>query len=159
VQPSVQYKIADLQLHIKGTNNPSQNSDIDAEVRLWNIWHFRGDYTSQIVDLQPSDRIWVGSQFENIEQLHGANSTFSIPPTAPYPPLSSTGTPEGGHWLHVEQPIPFHFYASQFYATLADTITIGIEHVPEPTTAALLGLAAVCTIMGVRSYRKRNLAS
>jgi hypothetical protein len=149
------YRVADLKLHIKGTDNPRQNnSDVDAVVRLWNIWHFRQGATSQIVDLKPSDRIWVGSQVQEIEALHDpAASWYHLPPTIPYPPLSSAN----GHWLHVQQPIPFHFYGSQFYATLARTFNIGIEHVPEPATMVLSGSGLLCAIMGVRSYRKRRL--
>jgi hypothetical protein len=152
VQPTNAYHVADLDIHIKGTNNPRQNSDVDAVVRLWNIWHFRGDFNSAIVELRPSDRVWVGSQIDNLEQLHRPDSIFELPPTIPTPPLSSPD----GHWLHVQQPIPFHFVGSQFYATLARVYTIGIEHVPEPATGALCGLGVLCAVMGVRSHRRRR---
>jgi hypothetical protein len=51
----------------------------------------------------------------------------------------------------------FHFYGSQYYATLARVYAIGIEHIPEPATAVLSGLGLVCAVMGVRSHRKRRL--
>jgi len=147
VNASDSYRVADLKLHIKGTNNPAQNSDTDAVVQLWNIWHFREGYTSINVPLRPSDRVWVGS---DNQVFHRTDSAYEIPPTIPQPPLSSPD----GHWLHITQPMQFHFYGSQFYATLADTITIGIEHIPEPVTGVLLGLGVLCAAMGMRSYRK-----
>jgi hypothetical protein len=76
-----------------------------------------------------------------------------VQPTPGGPPLSSPN----GHWLHIEQPMQFHFYGSQFYATLARVYTIGIDHIPEPAAFALAGVGALCGIMGVRSYRKRRV--
>ena len=43
-------------------------------------------------------------------------------------------------WLHFDGGSLFQ---SVFYRTLVNTATIGIEHVPEPTSGLLLGLAAV----------------
>jgi hypothetical protein len=149
VQPTQVFRLADLQLHVKGTTI-GQNSDTDLEVRVWNMWHVRQD--SVIVPMQPSDRVWVPSPFTNIQQLHRPDSVYEIPQGIPYPELSSPD----GHWLHVQEPIPFHFWASQYYATLVDTITIGIEHIPEPATMALTGFGVICAVMGLRSHWKRR---
>jgi hypothetical protein len=92
---------------------------------------------------------------QDTQQLHRPDSVYEIPPTIPYPPLSSPD----GHWLHVNQPIPFHFYGSQFYATLVDTLTIGIEHIPEPATTVLFGLGMISAVIGLRSrIRRRSLS-
>jgi hypothetical protein len=153
VIPSHTYRVADLNLHIKGTNNPAQNSDTDLVVQLWNIWHFRQGYTSIVVPLLPSDRLWVTSNYQFTDQLpHGPASSRIVPPNSI--PISEP-TP-AAHWLHVQQPGAFHMFGSQFYATLADTITIGIEHIPEPTAIVLSGLGLACAIMGVRSHSKRR---
>jgi hypothetical protein len=45
---------------------------------------------------------------------------------------------------------------SQFYATLAKTFNIGIDHIPEPVSGVLLGLGVLCAVMGVRSHRRRR---
>jgi hypothetical protein len=150
---SAVYPVADLRLHLKGTTT-GQNSDTDVVVQLWNIWHYRHGYTTNIVPLAPSDRIWVGSSINDIEQLHVINSQYGYigPPTIP--PISSTDPT--GHWLHVNNPIEFHFWGSQFYATLADTITIGIEHIPEPTSILLIGLGSLCAAMALRSHKRRH---
>jgi hypothetical protein len=138
IQPtSHDYRVADLKLHIKGTNNPAGNSDTDVQVKLWNIWHVRQD--SHIAYLKRSDRLWVGP----------------IPP----PPDHTHHSTFNPYWQHIEQPdpFPFHFQASQFYATLAKTFNIGIDHVPEPVSGVLLGLGGLCAVMGLRSYRKRRM--
>jgi hypothetical protein len=157
VPPSHLYRVADLKLHVKGTNNPADNSDVDVQVRLWNIWHFRQGYTSMNVPLRPSDRLWVASPFLDTAQIPpaGPAGTGMLPPPPPVP--ISEGPGLGAHWLHVQQPRPFHMYGSQFYATLARTFNIGIDHIPEPATAALFGLGAFCAVMGVRSnWRRRS---
>jgi hypothetical protein len=150
---SAVYPVADLRLHLKGTNT-GQNSDTDVKVQLWNIWHYRHGFTTNIVPLAPSDRIWVGSSINDIDQLHVINSQYGYLNAPTIPPIDATDST--GHWLHVNMPIEFHFWGSQFYATLADTITIGIEHIPEPSAVVLGGLGLVCAVMGVRSYRKRH---
>jgi hypothetical protein len=129
---SHQYRVADLKLHIKGTNNPAGNSDTDVQVKLWNVWHVRQD--SHIAYLKESDRIWLPTMF----------------PPANDPPYPSGNDPR---WLHIEQPqpFPFHFLASQYYATLAKTFNIGIDHIPEPLSGVLLGLGVLCAVMGARS--------
>jgi hypothetical protein len=151
---SAVYPVADIEMHLKGTDNPAQNSDTDVVVQLWNIWHYRHGYTSQIVPLAPSDRIWVGSSINDIEQLHVINSQYGFIGTPVIPPISSTDPT--GHWLHVNHPLEFHFYGSQFYATLADTITIGIEHIPEPASIALAGFGGICALMAARAHHQRR---
>jgi hypothetical protein len=138
IQPtSHEYRVADLKLHIKGTSDPSQNSDTDVQVRLWNIWHVRQD--SHIAYLKQSDRIWVG-------------------PSLPPPVGTTHASGNNPLWQHIEQPdpFPFHFMQSQFYATLAKTFNIGIDHIPEPVSGVLFGLGVLCSVMGMRSYRKRR---
>jgi hypothetical protein len=154
VPPSHVYRVADLKLHIKGTNNPAGNSQFDdLQVKVWNIWHFRQGFTSQNVLLKPSDRLWVASPFMDTAQFPpGPGGTGSLPPPPGLP--ISEGPGGGAHWLHVQQHRPFHMQGSQFYATLARTFNIGIDHVPEPATGMLVGLGVVCALMGVRSYRR-----
>jgi hypothetical protein len=151
VPPSHQYRVADLKLHVKGTNNPANNSDVDVQVRVWNIWHFRQGFTSNIIPLRPSDRLWVGSPLTNTSQIPpvppAGTGSLPTPPTIPI----SEGPGLGAHWLHVQEPRPFHMFGSQFYATLARTFNIGIDHIPEPATGMLFGLGVFCAVMGARS--------
>jgi hypothetical protein len=101
-------------LHAKNTT-PLNNSDIDVTAMFWNIWHIRAGPTgnSQFVQLGPSDFLRQGT------------------PASPY-----------GTWIHVTGHQTFHLtsaLASNFYATFANTLFIGVEHVPEPSSAVLLG--------------------
>jgi hypothetical protein len=139
IQPtSHQYRVADLKLHIKGTNNPAGNSDTDVQVKLWNIWHVR--QSSHIAYLKNSDRIYVGP----------------VPP----PPSQTIASGNNPFWQHILEPnpVPIHFFQSQFYATLAKTFNIGIDHIPEPATGLLIGLGTICAVMGARSRCKRRAA-
>jgi hypothetical protein len=155
VPPSHLYRVADLKLHVKGTNNPADNSDVDVQVRLWNIWHFRQGFTSMNVPLRPSDRLWVASPFQSTDQFpHLPDSTRELPPP-PTIPISEDPT-GAAHWLHVQNPGLFHMYGSQFYATLARTFNIGIDHIPEPATGGLVGLGVFCAVMGLRSRWRRR---
>jgi hypothetical protein len=142
------YRVADLTIHVKGTNNPLQNSDTDLVVQYWNIWHFRQGWTSQAtVTFGASDRLWVPAGAYTIVQTDGGAWVAPLGP--------SLSSPDG-QWDHYLTSYRFHLFASQYYATLAGTITIGIDHIPEPASLALVGLGVGCALMGVRSRRQRR---
>ena len=78
-----------------------------------------------------------------------------------------------GRWVHATQPKTFHLgdvvpgaptpsftgsphLGSWFYATLAGTALIGIEHVPEPATGMMVIGGVGAMLMGIRSRRRRQ---
>jgi len=145
--------------HVKGSS-PAGNSDVDATFRFWNIWHVLGGGPgSTLLRLNPSDRVWVHSNVPNITALHSAGqfaSFFRFPP-APHP----TPFDPNAHWLHISETVTFHltgFDASAFYATKLNTATLGVEHVPEPASAALIGLGLL-SLATSRTIRRRRLAA
>ncbi len=155
IQPSVNQPLGTGFFHVKGSS-PAGNSDVDATFRFWNIWHVFGNTMgSTLIRLDPSDFVWVPSSFDNQGQLHTAGSLYQFPP----PPHPSPFNPNA-HWLHISQPATFHvseFGFSVFYATFLNTATLGVEHVPEPASAALIGLGLVA-IAASRTVRRRRLA-
>ena len=72
----------------------------------------------------------------------------------------TTGDPNG-HWLHLLSPITFHATGGQpsnFYALPANTLTIGIEHVPFPP-AAMLAFPGLAMVWHAHRKRRRRLVS
>ena len=155
VSTSSTFFLGDVAIHVKNSTI-ANNSDIDLTFMLWNIWHLRTGTTfaSQIITLDPSDRIWVPSSINDPSQLHTASSLLALPPGG------SLANPNS-HWLHLNQPWLIHLtgsFGSGFYATGAGTLNLGIEHVPEPTTGALIGTGFL--LLGASRYlRRRRLAA
>ena len=159
--------ILNLVLHAKNTN-VSNNSDIDATMMFSDVWHTR-DRTvpgSTVIHFPNSVRKW---SFSNINDDPGSWQPFHI--TASQDPVYASyyRLPEGppiddpnGHWAHIPDSLLFHNYpgflpGSDFFAYMAATVLgIGIEHVPEPVSAALLGIGVACASMGVFSRRRRR---
>jgi len=157
IQPSVNQPLGTGYFHVKGSS-PAGNSDVDATFRFWNIWHIIGGPQpgSTLLQLHASDRVWVTSNFNNAQQLHTTGSFYRFPP-APHP---SPFQPNA-HWLHITDTVTFHltgFDQSVFYATKLNTATLGVEHVPEPASAALIGLGLL-SLAGSRTVRRRRLAT
>lgn len=152
--PSVNQPLLTLGIHV-GNSDPSNNSDVDATFQFWNIWHIReGLQGSTLVQLHPSDRVWVTSNFNDPQQLHTAGSFYRFPTQHPTP------FQQNAHWLHITQSAVFHltgFDASAFYATKLNTATLGIEHVPEPASGALMALG-LTAIAASRTMRRQRLA-
>jgi hypothetical protein len=158
--------LLDLVLHAKNTNL-GKNSDIDVTLMFEDIWHTRDREVpgSTIVHFPNSVRFWSQSNLSDDpaswEQLHipagqPFASNYRIPPS---PPLDS---PEG-HWVHIPNSLPFHnppglIPGSNFFAYMATTVLgVGIEHVPEPVSIALLGTGLACAAVGLFSRRRRRL--
>ncbi len=159
LQPSSTLPVFNLNLHVKGSSSEG-NSDADMSLMFWNIFHLRHVLESSgLLQLEISDLIWVTSNIEDVQQLHitdGPNSSQYLFPSNP----AQAGDPLG-HWLHILEPVTFHLLAgsgSQFYATMGNTILVGIEHVPEPASAILLGLGGVCGLVTI-VLRRRRLAA
>ena len=57
-------------------------------------------------------------------------------------------------WLHLSGSFPLS--ASNFFRTLVNTATIGIEHVPEPTSGLLLGLGLAAVVLSRRYAAQRR---
>ena len=105
--------------------------------------------------LDPSDRVWGPSNFTDPQQLHTAGSVYRFPTQNPTP------FDPNAHWLHITQPVTFHLIsndASVFYATFLNTATLGVEHVPEPASAALIGLG-LAALAASRTVRWRRLTT
>jgi len=137
----------DLELHAKNTV-PSNNSDVDVTLGFWNIHHLKGGPGSNVIDLNQSDWVYGNAGTNPIGASH-----FPTDPPAP----------GQGMWFHLTQPKPFHTVAghgSAFYATLANTGMIGIEHVPEPTGMVLVicGAGAAGMAWIIRRRRKQRMA-
>ena len=146
---------ASLALHVKNSTI-GNNSDIDLSVMLWNIFHLRSatTFASLTITLDPSALIWVNSSITDIGQLHTAMSSLGFS-NANGGPLDNTF----GHWLHITNPTMFHLdgFGSAFYATFAGTVNLGIEHIPEPTTAMLVGGGFL--LLGASRYARRRRLS
>lgn len=155
VQPSVNLPLATGFFHVKGSS-PAGNSDVDATFMFWNIWHILGGGPgSTLLQLDVSDRVWVTSNIQDIGQLQTSQSFFGFQPNHPTP------FDPNAHWLHITNPVTFHltgFAGSAFYATFLNTATLGVEHVPEPASAALIGLGLVA-IAASRAARRQRLAA
>ena len=141
--------------HVKGSS-PAGNSDVDATFKFWNIWHIIDNPTggSTFVRLEGSDLVWVTSNISNPQQFHTLDSQFRFPPNHPTP------FDPNAHWLHLTQPVTFHLTGgdfSAFYATFLNTATLGVEHVPEPASAALVGLGLTALAVS-RTLRRQRLA-
>jgi hypothetical protein len=158
--------LVNLVLHAKNTNLGA-NSDIDATFRFEDIWHTR-DRTvpgSTQIHFPNSVRKW---SFSNVNDDPFSWQPFHITPSQDPVHASMYRMPEGppisdpnGHWAHIPGSHFFHNYpgflpGSDFFAYMAATVLgLGIEHVPEPVSALLLGVGAVCGSMAVFSRRRR----
>ena len=141
---STQIPVLTVRISAKGTT-VGENSDVDMEVRVWNIRHLASTNTFQF--LNESD--WI----------YGAPNTNPIPnsslPTDP-------PVPGSGRWYHVgpgQTKTIVHTPGvppSLFYATLVGTVGLGIEHVPEPASGlmVLCGIGAI--VMGRVRIRARR---
>ena len=137
IPSSVSTQIARMIVHVKGSS-PTGNSDVDLTAQLWNIWH-AGTATLQ---LAASDRLWVTG---------GQTMITGLPVSVPGGLANSTG-----YWLHNPITQTLMVAPSVYLATLAGTVAIGIEHVPEPATGALLGLG-VASFAASRALRRRRI--
>ena len=149
VTASVNKFLGTMTVHAKGSSG--DNSDVDATFMFWNIWHVRPGTSSGNVTLKVSDRVLAPSSITNQGQLHfGPFSTHVFAGNA-LDPLDPAN-----HWLHITTTAPFHLStASVIFATFLNTATLGIEHVPEPATWALMVLGLVALAVGLRMRRKR----
>jgi hypothetical protein len=155
--------IMNVVFHAKNTNLGG-NSDIDVTFMFSDVWHTR-DRTvgSSLIHFQDSVRKW---SFSNVNDDPGSWQPFHIQ-TGQYasfyhmpegPPISDPG----GHWAHIPGSLVFHNFTgflpgSDFFAYMAATVLgLGIEHVPEPVSVALLGMGVACASMGVFSRRRRR---
>ncbi len=135
--------MARLDLHAKSTDM-GQNSDVDMTVMAWCIRHLRPGQGS--------------TQFER-SVLVWAPSHFTPQPGNPLPTDPIRFDDPNGQWKHINFPwhVPTNFFGSQFIATFAGTALIGLEHVPEPMTAALVGSGALLLVCSL-GLRWRRLA-
>ena len=143
---SQQLPVAVLDLHAKRTT-PLNNSDIDLTVMVWNIHHVNQGPGSTHITLKESDYMYGAPNFNPV--------TLSEFPTDP--PAPGQGT-----WYHVGPTVggvkTVHLpggIGSAFYATLAGTVGIGIEHVPEPATGLVLISGVGTLLFGLRARNRR----
>ncbi|MEX0613084.1 MAG: PEP-CTERM sorting domain-containing protein [Pirellulales bacterium] len=150
-------------LHAKNTNLRG-NSDIDVTFMFSDVWHTRSDPGSHIIHFPESVRIWSHS---NVNDDPSSWEQFHITPSQDPQYASFYRIPEGppidvpdGHWVHIPFSLNFHTYpspGSNFFAYMAATVLgVGIEHVPEPVSVALLGMGVACASIGAYSRRRRH---
>ena len=140
IPSSVSTQLARMIVHVKGSS-PAGNSDVDLTAQLWNIWH-AGTATLQ---LAASDLLWVP----------GIQTGITTPFISSVPGGLSNST---AHWIHNTGNQTLMVAPSVYMATFAGTVALGIEHVPEPTTASLLGLG-VAAFAASRVMRRRRISS
>jgi hypothetical protein len=117
------------------------NSDVDYEWGIWNIQHLGSDL--------------IGSQFGSSASVW-ATSQFVPTPSEPLPGTAPPPGDPNGQWVHI--PFAWGFPAgigsSAFIARLATAGTLGIDHVPEPAAAVLLGLGTLA--LGAAGVTRRR---
>lgn len=166
IERSVNQPNGTFKFHVAGSD-PSGNSDVDVSIMTWDIWHVRGGPGSTLIEVPGSAFLLVSSQVPpeigpngpngplvHIVDATGGplNSAWELPPT-PTAPTAEL------HWAHVLEPMVFHVPegpGSQFIALMANTVTIGIEHVPEPAAAMLAGAGGLSLVAGLALRRRRN---
>jgi hypothetical protein len=135
--------MAAFSLHAKNTNTGA-NSDVDMTVMAWCIRHLGPGQGS--TTFEQSALVW-------------APSHFTPQPGNPLPTDPIPFDDPNGQWKHIPFPwhVPLGFPGSNFVATFAGTVAIGLEHVPEPMTALLAG-SGVLMLLGSWGLRKRRMA-
>ncbi len=85
--------------------------------------------------------------------MHTASSELEVPFPVPGGLANTTA-----HWLHVTQTatLMHTLSSSNYFATFAGGINIGIEHVPEPATPVLFA-GGVLVLALSRCARRRRL--
>jgi hypothetical protein len=156
--------IVNLVLHAKNTS-ARNNSDIDLTLMFEDIWHTRERTVpgSTQIHFPNSVRKW---SFSNVNDDPSSWEPFHITGDPVFD--SMYRMPEGppledpnGHWAHIPGSLVFHNFTgfvpgSDFFAYMAATVLgVGIEHVPEPVSAALLGVGVGCALMGGYSRKRR----
>lgn len=138
--------VAGITLHAKNTDI-GENSDFDLSVMAWCIRHLRPGQGS--TQFEESALVWASSHYVPQRTDQG---NLVLP--QPYPPDYP-----GQHWVHIPFPwhVPVGFPGSQFIATFAGTVFIGLEHVPEPMTGVLAG-GGVLLLLGSWGLRRRRMA-
>jgi len=128
------FPIGALVFHASNTD-PINNSDVDITFSAWNIWHVTSAEQSQVVEVPAS--IWLYVR---------PGETWGQPVE-----------PGQGYWVHNETPFTAHVVASLFWATnafIGGQGGIGVEHIPEPASVALvlagLGTAVLARRRGAR---------
>lgn len=152
LQPSVNEPVFDMDVHAKGTTL-GQNSDVDVTFMFWNIRHLGTVPPSHNFTVRKSDYVYAHPQTNPLLQ-----SELPLEPPRP----------GNGRWVHATDTKIFHVTAtpggapplgSFFYATFLNTATLGIEHVPEPASAILLGCGALSGLVSLVMRRRRRLAA
>jgi hypothetical protein len=118
-------------LHAKNTT-PANNSDTDLTAMFWNIWHVRPGFGTLSVALRESDYVFQGDR-------------------------GQTQVPPVGQWAHVTASGNVHLngVGSTYYATFANTVRIGVEHVPEPASGLLVAGGVLALALGSRARQRR----
>jgi hypothetical protein len=160
-------QLVDFVFHAKNTNLGS-NSDVDVSLMFSDMWHTRERTVpgSTVIHFPNSVRKW---SFSNINDDPGSWQPFHITQSQDPIHASMYRMPEGppisdpnGHWAHIPESLLFHNFpgfapGSNFFAYMAATVIgIGIEHVPEPVSLALVGMGVVCASMSVISRKRRR---
>jgi hypothetical protein len=154
--------LANFVLHAKNTNLGG-NSDVDLTLMFEDIWHTREGTVpgSTVIHFPNSVRKWSQSNItddpSSWEPFHITQPPFNSMYAVPVgPPIEDPN----GHWAHIPESLLFHNFTgfvpgSNFFAYMAATVLgIGIEHVPEPLSLALLGMGIACASMAVVSRRR-----
>ena len=154
LQASSPWNVGTIDIQAKNTSAVTplgvpQNSDVDITVQLYNIRHLLPTtQSSGILRLGESDFAYGTALFNPATQQE--LPPFEIPPGE-------------GVWWHIEsgQTVTYHLVpgpGSFFYATVVNTLALGIDHIPEPTSMVLFGASVGCAVMGLWSRRRRLMA-
>jgi hypothetical protein len=151
VNPSLVVPVGSLLLHAKNTT-PINNSDFDLTAVVWNIFHLRGPAPgSTLIPLPNSAYVYANP---STNPVPNSFTGFTLPVPASPAPIGS------GVWVHQNRlqskflHVPTGHPGSLYYALKVGTVKVGIEHVPEPATALLLG--AGFALLGASRYLRRQ---
>lgn len=143
---SVNFPIGSITFHATNTD-VQQNTGTDITFSAWNIYHVTEQQGSTIFTLPASLLVYLGP--DQTPNNWGGGDLGG--------PQFEPPRPGEGQWFHLEDTFVGHVTGSWFWGTsqfISGVGAIGVEHVPETASTALL-LCGVATLVVARTRRRK----